>query len=117
MSTKTRKNPFAQATDYNGPPVQSQNNMSAEMGEDPMFKMVSKQPNPFDNNMNSNFNSYEDFQADNVNNDFNSYDGFSNSGWNTGPSMEPSYNESNMVSWISLKSMNFSKFSILAHFF
>lgn len=97
---QTRKNPFAQATTFTGPPQPPPSNYGEEIAEDPTFQEISHKKGPFagqgsafparaQNPFGSTPNyhqeeDYSDFNPPNKQANFNTQQPFGNSGWSTG---------------------------------
>lgn len=96
----SRKNPFAQATAYNGPAQPPMQQYNDEIAEDPTFQEISnnkggfntqgggfknRATNPFANQQTyAQEEDYSDFNPPNQRDDFNKPQQFSNVGWSTG---------------------------------
>lgn len=108
----SRKNPFGQATAYNGPQRQENSHFNSEISEDPSFQDVSNshsgwnQPKAATQNRSSNpygttrevFASpddYSDFNPPNIKSIHSSQPAFSNSGWATGPQTPAAFGQYN----------------------
>lgn len=105
----SRKNPFGQATAYNGPQREEERHFGSEISEDPSFQDVSSshsgwnQSTPANQNRSNNpygttrevFASpddYSDFNPPNIKSNHSSQPVFNNSGWATGPQTPPAFN-------------------------